>query len=608
MQYDAVIANPPFGKREAVEYDGKMIPGLDPQITLNALASMKDDGRAAIIIGGNMEYASNGAIKSMKPFFTYLYDHYNVKGVIDMSGGLYAKQGTTFPTRMILIDGRRSNEERAQTAVYPPVESKAIRKAESFDDLYEIINEVLNSKEKTNGTEVLRSQGGRHLSVADNASGETDGAGHNRQSEANDESGSQTERRGRTGLERNSESNQRPVLGERGQNDAVGETGRGTDTIGESSTDRRRLEQRTVGNGTQPVDGVDVQRSGLGLSEEPKKRDLTEEKLPYRPHNTAFRLESVAPAAMVEAMDNVLTQIEAQHGSIDEFIKTELGYDTIEEAHQALAAEQMDSVAMAIYQMKQGQALIIGDQTGVGKGRQMAALIRWAVQRGEKPVFITQKADLFSDIYRDLVDIGSGDLVPFIFNSPSAKENKGEMVDANGKVVYKGLSDSKMKKVMETGKLPEDCDFAVLTYSQVNTGDAVSQQEMEEAAKKSGARTKKSKNVKNGKDTPKATFLRAIAKDNYLFLDESHTAAGSSNTGAYLQSILRGAKAATFASATFAKRPDTMPLYAIRTAMSQAKVEPNKMISIIEKGGVTLQEIMSRELTNAGQWYAESEI
>lgn len=601
MQYDVVIANPPFGKREAVEYDGKMIAGLDPQITLNALASMKDDGRAAIIIGGNMEYASNGAIKSMKPFFTYLYDHYNVKGVIDMSGGLYAKQGTTFPTRMILIDGRRSNEERAQTAVYPPVESKAIRKAESFDDLYEIINEVLNSKEKTNGTEVLRSRGGRHLSVADNASGETDGAGHNRQSEANDESGSQTERRGRTGLERNSESDQRPVLGERGQNDTVGETGRGTDTIGESSTDRRRLEQRTVGNGTQPVDGVDVQRSGLGLSEEPKKRDLTEEKLPYRPHNTAFRLESVAPAAMVEAMDNVLTQIEAQHGSIDEFIKTELGYDTIEEAHQALAAEQMDSVAMAIYQMKQGQALIIGDQTGVGKGRQMAALIRWAVQRGEKPVFITQKADLFSDIYRDLVDIGSGDLVPFIFNSPSAKENKGEMVDANGKVVYKGLSDSKMKKVMETGKLPEDCDFAVLTYSQVNTGDAVSQQEMEEAAKKSGARTKKSKNVKNGKATPKATFLRAIAKDNYLFLDESHTAAGSSNTGAYLQSILRGAKAATFASATFAKRPDTMPLYAIRTAMSQAKVEPDKMISIIEKGGVTLQEIMSRELTNAGQ-------
>ena len=595
VRYDVVIANPPFGKREAVEYDGKKILGLDPQITLNALSSMKDDGRAAIIIGGNMEYANNGAIKSMKPFFTYLYDHYNVKGVIDMGGGLYAKQGTTFPTRMILIDGRRTNEERAQTAVYPPVENKAIRKAESFDDLYEIINEVLNFNEKTNGTEVLRSQGGRHLSVADNASGETDGAGHNRQSEADDESGSQTERRGRTGLEGNSESGQRPVLGKRGQNDTVGETGRGTDTIGKPSTDGRGLEQRTVGNEPQPVDGVDVQRIGLGLKGKPKKRDLTEEKLPYRPHNTAFRLESVAPAAMVEAMDKVLSQIEAQHGSIDEFVKTELGYDTIAETYQALAAEQMDSVAMAIYQMKQEQALIIGDQTGVGKGRQMAALIRWAVQRGEKPVFITQKADLFSDIYRDLVDVGSGDLVPFIFNSD------GAMVDSKGNTVHKPLSSAEMAKVFASGALPEEYDFAVLTYSQVNTGDVVSQQEMEEAAKKSGARTKKSKNVKNGKATPKATFLRAIAKDNYLFLDESHTAAGSSNTGAYLQSILRGAKAATFASATFAKRPDTMPLYAIRTAMSQAKVDPDKMISIIEKGGVTLQEIMSRELTNAGQ-------
>ena len=304
---------------------------------------------------------------------------------------------------------------------------------------------------------------------------------------------------------------------------------------------------------------------------------------------------------MVEAMDRTLSQIEKKHGNIDEFVRKELGYDTTDELHQALAAEQIDSVAMAIYQMKQGQALIIGDQTGVGKGRQMAALIRWAVRQGEKPIFITQKADLFSDIYRDLVDIGSGDLVPFIFNSPSAKENKGEMVDANGKVVYKGLSDAKMKKVLATGKLPDECDYAVLTYSQVNTGDEVSQKEMEEAAKKNKTRSKKSKSAKDGKATPKATFLRAIAEDNYLFLDESHTAAGSSNTGAYLQSILRSAKAATFASATFAKRPDTMPLYAIRTAMSQAKVEPDKLISIIEKGGVTLQEIMSRELTNAGQ-------
>ena len=594
-QYDVVIANPPFGKREAVDYDGKLISGLDPQITLNALASMKDDGRAAIIIGGNMEYASNGGLKSMKPFFTYLYDHYNVKGVVDMDGSLFAKQGTTFPTRMILIDGRRSDEERAQSAVYPPVQDKAIRKADSFDALYDIIDEVINSKDKTNGTEILRSQQGQLVSVADQPSRNADRERHTEQPRKDD-----TGRPGgRTSVEGTQEPGEVVLRGEHRTDTGNGEARRGTGgntgggSRGISEPDVQRV--GTVGVSTERV-GLEPKRT-----EQPKKRTLTEEKSAYRPHNSAFSLQSVAPAAMVEAMDRTLSQIEKKHGNIDEFVRKELGYDTTEELHQALAAEQADSVAMAIYQMKQGQALIIGDQTGVGKGRQMAALIRWAVRQGEKPIFITQKADLFSDIYRDLVDIGSGDLVPFIFNSPSAKENKGEMVDANGNVVYKGLSDAKMKKVLATGKLPDECDYAVLTYSQVNTGDEVSQKEMEEAAKKNRTHAKKSKSAKDGKATPKATFLRAIAEDTYLFLDESHTAAGSSNTGAYLQSILRSAKAATFASATFAKRPDTMPLYAIRTAMSKAKVEPDKLISIIGKGGVTLQEIMSRELTNAGQ-------
>lgn len=592
QQYDVIIANPPFGKSDEVEYDGKMIPGLDPQITLNALASMKDNGKAAIIIGGNMEYGNNGGLKSMKPFFTYLYDHYNVKGVIDMDGKLYSKQGTTFPTRMILIAGRRSDEERAQTAVYPPVESKAIRKADSFDDLYDIIDEVINSKEKTNGTEILRSQQGQLVSVADQPSRNTDGTGHSGQSRKNDDTG-----HGQRGTAHSTESNsgrsQQVLSREHRTDTGNGETRRGAG--GNTEGGSRGVSEPDVQRvGTV---GVSTERVGLGetRTEQPKKRTLTEEKNAYRPHNSAFSLQSVAPAAMVEAMDNVLSQIEAENGNIDEFVRKELGYDTIEETHQALAAEQVDSVAMAIYQMKKGQALIIGDQTGVGKGRQMAALIRWAVKRGEKPIFITQKADLFSDIYRDLVDIGSGDLVPFIFNSD------GAMVDSNGNTVHKPLSSKEMAKVFAAGQLPDEYDFAVLTYSQVNTGDEVSQKEAEEAAKKRGGRTKKSKASKDGKATPKATFLRAIAEDNYLFLDESHTAAGTSNTGAYLQSILRSAKAATFASATFAKRPDTMPLYAIRTAMSQAKVEPDKLIGIIEKGGVTLQEIMSRELTNAGQ-------
>ena len=299
---------------------------------------------------------------------------------------------------------------------------------------------------------------------------------------------------------------------------------------------------------------------------------------------------------MVEAMDNTLKEIEKEFGNIDDFVTNELGYDSAEEMHNALAAEQVDSVAMAVWNMKKGEGMIIGDQTGVGKGRQMAALIRWAVKQGKKPVFVTKDADLFSDIYRDLVDIGSGDLRPFIFNAGVT------ITDTNGVVVHKSLSDATQKKVLAMNELPDAFDFAILSYPQMNTGDAISQEESGKAAKDRGERgSKKGKAVKAGRPTPKADFLRRIAKDNYLLMDESQNAAGSGNTGAYFQSILKDAKAVTFASATFAKRPDTMPLYAIRTAISKAKVDTWELLMMIGKGGVTLQEIMSRAMTQAGQ-------
>lgn len=605
--FDAVIGNPPFGSAEAKEYDGVMIGGLEEQIVLNALQAMADNGRAAFIVGGNMEYAKNGGIAGNKAFWTYLYNHYNVKGVVDMDGKLYARQGTTFPTRMILIEGRRSAEEIAQSTIYPPVKEKSLRKAESFVDLYDIVKELNDSTNKTNGTEILRTPGAPVVPDSNRPSGETSTQRPRVEPNANvaNEQGGPvgtgstggTGQTATTGVQRPATTGGTVDVGQRPASVSgtqTSQSGSGTRT-GNGERGRTDGNSGRVSDGSVSQPGNATDRVGLTQQKDQEKRTLTEEKLPYRKHSGARSLESVAPAAMVEAMDRVLSEIEKTYGkSIDEFVREELGYDTDEELYNALAAEQIDSVAMAIHQMKQGNGMIIGDQTGVGKGRQMAALIRWAHNQGKKPVFITQKADLFTDIYRDLMDVGSGDLKPFIFNSD------GAIVDSDGNVVHKPMSPKDMAKVFEKGELPDGYDYAVLTYSQVNTGDAISQEEAKNAAKESGKRgAKKSKS--DGKPTPKATFLRQIAEDNYLFLDESHTAAGESNTGYYLQSIVRTSKAVTFASATFAKRPDTMPLYAIRTAMSQANVKPNELIGIIQKGGVTLQEIMSRALTEAGQ-------
>ena len=615
-KYDTIIANPPFGSAgEPKTFDGVTFTKLEHIIALNALDAMKPDGKAAIIVGGNMEYYPNGAVKTDMKFYSYLYDHYNVKGIVDMDGKLYAKQGTTYPTRMILIDGKRSDAEREETRVYPPVKDNAPRKAETFADLYDIVEEVTNSEAKTNGNAVLRTEGQPAVPDNGNASGSADNLGYSEESRPDGDNvgteGSRGSRRG--GSNRNSGGNELggseqeaesgvevPVrsglvsdVAEAGSESGVSENveqGQG-DTLGAD-----REGEGAGDNGGSVSAEVLGAAAGVG-SQRPQrveeKRELSSDKLHYVQHSASNSLDSVAPAPMVEAMDQSLARIEEEYGPIDDFVRKELGYANNAELYNALAAEQVDSVAMAIYQMKNGNAMIIGDQTGVGKGRQMAALIRWAARQGKKPVFVTQKSGLFSDLYRDLADIGSADLVPFIFNAD------GDMTyeDKNGNltVAYKHASDALLKQAFEKGELPEGCDYAILTYSQVSSGDAQSRAE----AKKNGGRGGKKAGA--AKATPKADFLRKIANGNYILMDESHTAAGESNTGAYFQSLLKDAAGATFASATFAKRPDTMPLYALRTSMSQANVEPAELIASIKKGGVALQEIMSRALTQTGQ-------
>ena len=629
-KYDAVLANPPFGSHEAVQFDGKSISGLDPVITLRALDAMDNNGRAAIIIGGNVEWGDNGAWKTKKAFFSYLYDHYNVKGVVNMGGQLYNKQGTNYPTMMILIDGRRSEAERAASTVYPPVRDKARGIATTNDELYDIVTEILNDNRKTDGNEVVRTERERKSADRSDKTGSlfagddsvespsdgTDGgrgenggggvqnprrndvAGENRQ----DETVEGRPDGERPGTVRDVPAEEPGEVAERPA-DSGGEGVPGTVPGGRAGTDGRGSEGAPVGDAQR--EQPESVSGGEPAVREPVRvaRKIKDKILSYIHHSRARSLESVAPAAMVEDMDASIQKIEKELGrTIDDFVTEELGYNSTEELHKALAAEQIDSVAMAIYQMKRGKAMIIGDQTGVGKGRQVAALIRWANRKGKKPVFMTQKAGLFSDIYRDLRDIGSGDLNPLILNSANMETDKetgekhwsdtsGVMLDEDGNVKYRSPK-SGLDKIIESGKVPDEYDFVVLTYSQLNNGDQQSRSESK----------KKVKDGTNPKVFAKAAFVRQIVNDNYILLDESHTAAGEdSNSGAFLRSVMPSVKGVTFSSATFAKRPDTMPLYAIKSAMSEANVEPNKLIAMIKKGGVTLQEIMSRALTRSGQ-------
>lgn len=608
---DVVVTNPPFGSATTKEYDGYKISSLEGQMAINALESMKDDGRAAIIIGGKTEYAKNGSLNPKdKAFLGYLYSHYNVEDVINVDGSLYAKQGTSYPTRIILINGRRLNEN-----AFPPVKDKArAETVKDYDELYKRIEDDILRGERMDS-----SIGGETRS----AQPELDKQG----ATGTPKEGVRAGKRGGSKPDGKRESDLFDSTSVSGTNDDL-ENQRGTEPRQDGELPNG--DSRADGTGTEPspskepTTGTNEQRGngsgGAGRNDaqpsadesanagsgsgprgqlqrvDKSVRGLSTEKVTYTPKSgNPFTLKAVMPADQQEAVNKNLEKL----GDADQFLVDELGYNDKDDLYSHLAAEQVDSVALALQQAKKGNAFIIGDMTGIGKGRQAASLIRYAKKQGQVPVYFTKTAGLLSDVYRDLVDIGSPDLRPFVFGS--AKE--AAITDSDGKVVFALPSKSEVKRVLDyiekNGKLPDEYDYVLTTYSQVSNGVY----EFDE----NGAR--KEKKLAKGKTFGAAALsgqrrrdaIEKLMGNAYLILDESHTAGGNSGQGNYFQHIIQKAKNVTFFSATFAKRPDNMPIYALRTAMNEGGMKSSDLIDAVKRGGATLQEIMSQTLTQCGQ-------
>lgn len=608
---DVVVTNPPFGSATPKEYDGYKISSLEGQMAINALESMKDDGRAAIIIGGKTEYAKNGSLNPKdKAFLGYLYSHYNVEDVINVDGSLYAKQGTSYPTRIILINGRRLNEN-----AFPPVKDKArAETVKDYDELYKRIEDDILRGERMDssiggetrstqpeldkqgaaGTPKERVRAGERggskpdgerepdLFDSTSVSGTHDDLENQRGTEPREDGGLSG---GDTGTDRTGTEPSQSEGATAGTNE---QRGNGSGGAGRNDAQPSTDESANAGSGSGPRGQLQrVDKSVRGLSTE---------KVTYTPKSgNPFTLKAVMPADQQEAVNKNLEKL----GDADQFLVDELGYNDKDDLYSHLAAEQVDSVALALQQAKKGNAFIIGDMTGIGKGRQAASLIRYAKKQGQVPVYFTKTAGLLSDVYRDLVDIGSPELRPFVFGS--AKE--AAITDSDGKVVFALPSKSEVKRVLDyiekNGKLPGEYDYVLTTYSQVSNGVY----EFDE----NGAR--KEKKLAKGKSFGAAALsgqrrrdaIEKLMDNAYLILDESHTAGGNSGQGNYFQHIIQKAKNVTFFSATFAKRPDNMPIYALRTAMNEGGMKSSDLIDAVKRGGATLQEIMSQTLTQCGQ-------
>lgn len=601
-EVDAVLTNPPFGSTTAREFDeGQIkISSLEGLMAINALESMKDNGRAAIVIGGNTSYRDNGAMQSKDMrLFAYLYSHYNVVDVINLNGDMYKRNGTKYDVRIILINGRKKGPFKL---IAPPVKSKArAEQVNSFEELYNRIQndirslqqmgnlfdgtegETRTTDKKGSGTDNNVSDraksGGRRESVqadkgvrADNDMGSTENASVSKQRKPE---GRKTE--DASGIMDNGN---RSDAGSINTVQEQGRTDNGTDSGRISTNESVRTDS-----------GDNTGRTRLSVN-------LTDEKVPYPNRSQSGTLMSVVPANQAQVLADSLANI----GDVDQFLVDQLGYSSKDELLSYLAAEQIDSVSLAINQMNKGNGFIIGDMTGVGKGRQGAALIRYAVRKGYNPIYFTQKPALFSDNYRDLADIGSGELRPFIIASDP---KNAAITDAAGNVVHKLPSEKERRRVfdyiLKNGKLPEEYDYVITTYSQINNGTKEYEAKEDGIQQKDKSYKKKSPSAADKSGQERRDVIQALSKGNIMILDESHTAGGSGGGSMYMQYIMPEVKGVTFLSATFAKRADNMPIYAMKTDLSKSGISPQDMIEAISQGGVTLQEIMSKQLVQSGQ-------
>ena len=272
---------------------------------------------------------------------------------------------------------------------------------------------------------------------------------------------------------------------------------------------------------------------------------------------------------MASYTQKALESIAQRYEGVDNYVKEKLGYKSTEQVHDAMMALQVDAAALAIDNIEQGRALIIGDQTGVGKGRQAAAIIRYAMKQGKIPVFVTQKPNLFTDMYDDLADIGITSFKPLIMNSDA-------FISKNGVKLHNIKSKTRtdlLNELADNASLPASYDALFLTYSQISSDTRGN----------------------------KKAVLSAIAKKSIFVLDESHTASGSdSKLGKAFQEYVTKAAGVAYLSATYAKRPDNMLLYS-RTDLGLATETKEQLVDAITVGGIGMQTYIAGKLAEAGQ-------
>ncbi len=335
---------------------------------------------------------------------------------------------------------------------------------------------------------------------------------------------------------------------------------------------RERLAPVTASADPAPFDPASDDLAEAPTPESPDTNPAEEEPVVYQVRYEArSRIGepiTMIPANMALASRRALDRVERRHGqSVDAFIAQALGRSNAD-LESIFSPEQVDALALALHALHQGRGFIEADETGIGKGRVLAGLAQWAWRRQRLVLFLTEKPNLFSDFYRDLAHTGGvAHARPVILNEGVAIKDT-----ERGHTLLRPTLAGELRRWIDAGALPPNCNLVLATYSQIN---------------------------RPWSQCAKARWLLAIAERErpLILADESHNAAGGSNTFENVRALVAAASGVVFSSATYAKRPDNLELYA---PVLPAPYRRDCLAELLQAGGAPLQEVFSQMLAEDG--------
>ncbi len=430
--FDLFVANPPFENLETNQLvhdrlgSRMTLRRLDHQIAYEGLQRLKPDGRAFLVLPGDM--ITNGALDGARRFWdNYLRQTYHVAGAACVDGRLYRKMGAEFPVLLYALGPMRAS----------PLSTEELRGSE-----IEALQLLLDQDAILAWAAETRQ---RMIELTGLPANEP---GYSEQHAA--QSGPRPAR---------------PSAPDNINPRSKGNAGKPT------ASPEDVADVATAPASAQPPKSTGMPHTAITLVDDTDDDVFVRS---YEPFSNCGEAQTKIQKSLQGLTYRALIDVQAKHGDVDDFVAGKLNIP-VSELGKRFSPEQVDGAALAFARKMEGRGFLFADLMGVGKGRELGMMAMAAFAEDRPVIFWSEQPNLFTDfVARDLCDVYASsaaemkerDLIrPFIFN----QSQDAAIRDENGKTLY-GVGDTKTAK---RDGISTDLNMVLATYSQVQTVNGI---------------------------------------------------------------------------------------------------------------------------------------